>query len=119
MREKKEPMCPSCGSRLEYEPDQDGSCDWYCHRCGGQQHVPAGVHRTGVLAQCKASSATSKRTFGSLAGVGNIDLELLKQQAAILGKVLDNISLADDERTCLEGLWEFVHRVTDCLESHP
>jgi len=81
--------CPSCGGKVECHPDQDGSCDWQCSRCAWHQHVP-----------------------------GNVDLELLTQQAAILGKAMDNIPLADDERTCLQGLWEFVHRVADCLESN-
>ena len=70
-------------------------------------------------AQHKAIGAKSKRKLDSLPGVGSVDLELLKQQAAILGKVMDNIPLANDERTRLQGLWEFVHRVADCLESNP
>ena len=37
----KEPVCPSCGSRLECDPDQDGACDWRCPNCGWRQHVPA------------------------------------------------------------------------------
>lgn len=47
------------------------------------------------------------------------DLELLKQQAAILGKVVDGGPLTDDERSCLEGLWNFVHSVLDRLEEDP
>ena len=43
MAKKKEPKCPNCGSRLEYEPDQDGACDWHCPKCGWSQHVPAGA----------------------------------------------------------------------------
>jgi ribosomal protein L37AE/L43A len=46
MAKKKEPMCPNCGNRLEYEPDQDGACDWYCPKCGWSQHVPAPRRRT-------------------------------------------------------------------------
>ena len=36
-----EPKCPNCGNRLEYEPDQDGACNWHCTKCGWSQHVPA------------------------------------------------------------------------------
>ena len=115
----KKPTCPNCSSRLEYEPDQDGACDWFCPHCGWHQHVPAGADGVEVLAQRKASGATSKSVSGLLPGVGNIDLELLKRQAALLGKVLDKTPLTDRERSCLEGLWEFVHRVADCLERHP
>ena len=39
--------------------------------------------------QHKESGAKSKRKLDSLPGVGSVDLELLKQQAAILGKVMD------------------------------
>ena len=47
MGKEKEPKCPNCRSRLEYEPDQDGACDWYCPKCGWSQHVPAGhSHRS-------------------------------------------------------------------------
>jgi len=45
-----------------------------------------------------------------------VDLELLRQQAAILGKVVDEGPLTDDDRSCLEGLWEFVHSVIDSTE---
>jgi len=33
--------CPCCKGRVEYYPDQDGSCDWECPNCGWHQHVPA------------------------------------------------------------------------------
>ena len=100
--------CPSCGGNVECHPDQDGSCDWQCSCCAWHQHVPG-----------NKSNAQSKRLFDSaLPGIGIVDLELLQQQAAILGKVMDNIPLANDERICLQGLWEFVHRVADYLESN-
>lgn len=47
---KKEPACPNCGSRLEYVPDQDGSCDWSCPNCGWHQHVPP-VSRRSIRAR--------------------------------------------------------------------
>jgi ribosomal protein L37AE/L43A len=44
---RKEAACPSCGARLEFEPGQDGSCDWYCPKCGWHQHLPpAATHTT-------------------------------------------------------------------------
>ena len=39
-KQGKEAKCPRCGARLEYSPDQDGSCDWRCSHCGWSQHVP-------------------------------------------------------------------------------
>ena len=36
-----EPKCPQCGTILECFPDQDGSCDWRCAKCGWSQHAPA------------------------------------------------------------------------------
>jgi PHP family Zn ribbon phosphoesterase len=45
MGKKKEPKCPNCRTRLEYEPDQDGGCDWYCPKCGWSQHVPSALRR--------------------------------------------------------------------------
>ena len=106
--DKPKANCPSCGGEVECHPDQDGSCDWQCSRCTWHQHIPG-----------NESNAQSKRLLGSaLPGIGIVDLELLKQQAALLGKVMDNIPLASDERTCLQGLWEFVHRVADYLESN-
>ena len=45
MGKKSEPKCANCRSRLEYEPDQDGACDWYCPKCGWSQHVPAPSRR--------------------------------------------------------------------------
>jgi len=51
----------------------------------------------------------------TLAGL-KVDVRLLKRQAAILGKVVDNRPLTDYERRCLEGLWEFTHRVLDALD---
>ncbi len=46
-----------------------------------------------------------------------VDVGLLKQQAAILGKVVDGAPLDHDERSCLEGLWEFVHALLDGVET--
>ena len=112
--------CPHCNGGLECHPDQDGSCDWHCTRCTWHQHVPGNVDSVTAPDQRNESNAKSKRFIGSaLPGIGNVDLELLKQQAAILGKVMDNIPIASDERTRLQGLWEFVHRVADCLENNP
>jgi len=33
--------CPCCGGQIEWFPDQDGSCDYSCARCGWYQHVPS------------------------------------------------------------------------------
>ena len=44
------------------------------------------------------------------------DMELLKRQAALVGKVVDGSSLTEEERSCIEGLWEFVHTLIDRME---
>jgi len=31
---KQDAVCPSCGAKLDYFPDQDGSCLWECPQCG-------------------------------------------------------------------------------------
>jgi len=67
-------------------------------------------------AQLEESRATGGHPAASLLLCPNVNRALLEQQAAILGKVVDGSSLSDEERTCLEGLWEFVHRVLDLLE---
>ena len=41
MKEKPEAKCLNCGSLPGFFPDQDGSCDWYCTKCGWHQHIPA------------------------------------------------------------------------------
>jgi len=51
----------------------------------------------------------------TLAGL-KVDVRLLKRQASVLGKAVDKRPLTDRERRCLEGLWEFTHRVLDALD---
>jgi hypothetical protein len=42
MKERKpEARCPCCKGKIEYFPDQDGSCDFECTRCGWHQHIPS------------------------------------------------------------------------------
>jgi len=106
--DKPKANCPSCGGEIECHPDQDGACDWQCSRCAWYQHVPGN----------KSNVQNKRLPSSALPDIGIVDLSLLQQQAAILGKVMDNIPLVDDERTCLQGLWEFVHRVADYLESN-
>lgn len=111
MSEDAEARCPSCGRRVEYFPDQDGSCDYYCTRCSWHQHVPGDDEIAELGGKAPISTGITSQMLGRL----KVDLELLKQQAAILGKVIDGTRLTKDERYCLEGLWEFVHRVIDCI----
>ncbi len=46
-KQAEEAKCPNCGHRLEYEPDQDGACDWHCTKCGWSQHVPGKERKQG------------------------------------------------------------------------
>jgi hypothetical protein len=46
MKKKPKARCPCCKGKIEYFPDQDGSCDFECTRCGWHQHVPgAGIEK--------------------------------------------------------------------------
>lgn len=112
MSENAEARCPCCGGRVEYFPDQDGSCDYCCIGCSWHQHVPG----DGEVAELGGKAPVSMGPMGQMLGPVKVDLELLKQQAAILGKVVDASPLSEDERSCLGGLWEFVHRVMDDME---
>ena len=40
MSKDTEARCPCCQGSLEHYPDQDGSCDRQCVRCGWSEHVP-------------------------------------------------------------------------------
>ncbi len=57
--------CPSCGARLDYHPDQDGSCDWECPHCGWRRHDPgpAPKHQEGE----RTHGGTDARRKGPLA----------------------------------------------------
>ena len=112
-KQGREPTCPNCRGRLEYEPDQDGACDWYCHRCGWHQHVSGDDE----VAQARAHGGMSITVEPQMLDALKVDLRLLKHQAALLGKVVDKGPMTDDERSCLEGLWEFVHRIIDWVET--
>ena len=119
MSEESEARCPCCGGRIEYSPDQDGSCDYRCIHCGWSQHVPGSENIAAARILNKESHLGSKPPIEPelLAG-GKIDLQLLKQQAAILGKIVDGGHPTKEERSCLEGLWEFVHTILDGSQAH-
>ena len=53
MTKIKEALCPNCGSRLEYDAGQDGSCDWHCPACGWHQHVPSGPRHEAQRAKAR------------------------------------------------------------------
>jgi len=112
--------CPCCKGEIDDFPDQDGSCDYQCLHCGWSEHVPGSCEIAAALLLHEGRQASALLTAGpQLLTVGETDRELLKQQAAILGKVVDKNPLTGDERSCLEGLWEFVHRIIDRLETTP
>ena len=113
MSEDAEARCPYCGAQIDYSPDQDGSCDYYCTRCSWHQHVPG----DGEMAEFKGKEGILTAVTSHALARLKVDLELLKEQVAILGKVIDGNALTDGERSCLEGLWEFVHSIIDCIES--
>ncbi len=107
-----EARCPCCKGKIEYSPDQDGSCDYACTRCRWNQHVPG----DGDLAEFKGDTPSEVPTRQARTGL-RVDLGLLEKQAATLGKVTDGSPLTDDERSCLEGLWEFAHTILDGAEA--
>ena len=117
MNSESEAQCPCCKGSIEYFPDQDGSCDYQCIHCGWSEHVPGSQDIAAALTLHKESQPASNPAIEPQLPPGEkVDLKLLEEQAAILGKVIEGTSLTDEERSCLEGLWEFVHRMLDCTE---
>ena len=39
--DQKEATCPCCKGKVEYFPEQDGSCEYQCLHCGWSERVPA------------------------------------------------------------------------------
>lgn len=105
--------CPHCRAEVEIHPDQDGSCDYYCTRCTWHDHVPGERQ----LVEVSGTGSLGAIAAGLAAAGLKVDRELLERQAAFLGQVVDGTPLTDHERTCLGGLWEFVHRILDSLEA--
>lgn len=100
-----ETKCPCCRGTIEYFPDQDGSCDYQCIHCGWSEHVPSSENIAAALTLRKGDQPGSEpEVKPQLPRRGRVDLELLKQQAAFLGKVVDKSPLTDGERSCLEDL---------------
>ena len=50
--------------------------------------------------------------------IGNVDRDLLERQAAILGRIVDGNDPTEEERLCLERLWELVHTILDGPQAH-
>lgn len=107
--------CPCCGREIESSPDQEGSCDFYCTRCSWHQHMPGEEELAELGVRQPVAAPVPK---WSPAGI-NVDLELLKRQAAILGRAVEGKGLVEEDLQCLEGLWEFAHSVIDSLEAGP
>lgn len=42
-----------------------------------------------------------------------VDFSLLREQARIVGSVVDGTPITDAEREQLEGIWEFLHTILD------
>ncbi len=76
--------CPDCGA-LCYPADAEEE--------NGRESQPAGERQPQT--------------------VGNVDRELLERQAAILGRIVDGNDPTKEERSCLEGVWEFLHTILD------
>jgi len=105
--------CPHCGSWFHIALLRKGE-----NGAGqsGQFHCPF----CGTLFDCDMGFASQT----PVAGVANVpvarlkvDRNLLERQTALLGKATDGGSLGEDDRKCLEGLWEFVHSVLDSMEA--
>lgn len=46
--------------------------------------------------------------------VDNVDISLLKEQAKIIGRIMDNFnSLTKEECEALEGVWNLLHTLLD------
>ncbi len=114
MTEGAEAKCPCCRGKIEYFPDQDGACDYQCIHCGWREHVPgSGDISAALTLRGSRSDSGPAHTPQPQATGGTVDLELLERQAAILGRIVDGGDPTEEERSCLEGLWEFVHTILD------
>jgi tRNA(Ile2) C34 agmatinyltransferase TiaS len=60
MKRKSEGKCPYCGGRIEHFPDQDGSCDCQCSRCGWHEHIPSQAE----IAQARAENRPKPKKGG-------------------------------------------------------
>ena len=112
----------------ESEEDRPGEfCDnAYCDNPGSKL-VPvsvrgAGDERRTLCVTCEEAYSWGVqhgafRAEASQEAMSRIDVDLLKRQATLLGKVVDGASLTEEERQCLRGLWEFAHNVMDCMDA--
>lgn len=108
MSEDTETKCPSCGSRVEYFPDQDGSCDYQCLRCGWSEHVPSSENVAATLTLRKGDRAETEPTIvvfveaGVVQGIeGNAPVRV----------ILCGFDCTEEEhrvagRPCHIGVWE-------------
>ena len=119
MSESTESRCPCCQGSTEDFPGQEGACEHYCRHCGWREHVPGSDSIAAALTLRKGrepDSEPASRLQPQTAA--DVDPELLERQAAILGKIVDGGHPTEEERSCLEGLWEFVHTILDSLQTH-
>ena len=119
MTEHSEARCPCCQGSVDCFPDQDGASDYYCAHCGWREHIPGSQDIAAALTLRKGSELESQPAAGPRPqAAGEVDPELLERQAAILGKIVDRGKPTEEERSCLEGLWEFVHTILDGSQAH-
>ena len=98
----------------------------YCDNPGSKQ-VPVSVTQAGDERRTLCVTCEEAYSWGVQHGafraeesqdvMSRIDVDLLKRQAALLGKVVDGVPLTEEERQCLHGLWEFAHSVMDCVDA--
>jgi hypothetical protein len=84
--------------------------------CGMGSTGAATSHVPGKEQLPRQEQAEGHVTNTTPAGL-KIDKALLVRQAGLLGRAVDGSLLTPADRTCLEGLWEFVHRVIDSLDT--
>jgi len=104
-------LCPFCG--MLFDCDMGFAARPPRHSDSRLQRVPG----EGAPEEPRTQGRPAARVMSVATAGLKVDRDLLERQAALLGRAVEGNSLTEEERKCLEGLWEFVHSVLDSLEA--
>jgi len=118
-----EHRCDSCGRVFGEEEDLAEISDLWGRVLPGDTMPSGECPQCGALcypADAESDQARESQPAGEPQPqtVGNVDRELLERQAAILGRIVDGEHPTEEERSCVEGLWELVHTILDGSQAH-
>ena len=98
----------------------------YCENTGSRE-VPVSVSRPSDQRRTLCATCEEAYTWGVQHGSmsakvegrlppPNVDSHLLERQAAVIGALKEEPFLSGEQRSCLEGLWNFLHALLDRAE---